>query len=80
MHKGLEEEDIFEDIKQILGCEYISDIVVKYKSVARRLVNAMNLNSYPICQLNDLYEYLYGEKRDFFDYDVAIIAFKQACK
>lgn len=79
MHKGLE-EDIFEDIKQILGCEYISDIACKYKEVTRRLVNAMNLDSYPISQLNDLYEYLYGEKRDFLDYDVAIIAFKQACK
>ena len=69
------EPDIFEDLRDLIGCEYISDLTARYNKDARRIAGTMNLERYPLSQLNDLYEYLYGEKKNFPDSRAANKAF-----
>lgn len=69
------EPDIFEDLRDLIGCEYISDLTARYNKDARRVAGTMSLERYPVSQLNDLYEYLYGEKKDFHDSRAASEAF-----
>ena len=69
------EPDIFEDLRDLIGCEYISDLTARYNKDARRIAGTMNLERYPLSQLNDLYEYLYGEKKNFPDSRAASEAF-----
>lgn len=70
------EPDIFEDLRDLIGCEYISDLTARYNKDARRIAGTMSLERYPVSQLNDLYEYLYGEKKDFHDSRAASEAFE----
>lgn len=69
------EPDIFEDLRDLIGCEYISDLTARYNKDARRVAGTMSLERYPVSQLNDLYEYLYGEKKIFPDIRAASEAF-----
>ena len=53
--------DLFEEIQDMLGCEYISDIRIGARlNMARRLVASLNLSLYPTRQLQDMANYLYS--------------------
>jgi len=69
------EPDIFEDLRDLIGCEYISDLTARYNKDARCIAGTMSLERYPVSQLNDLYEYLYGVKKNFPDIRAASEAF-----
>ncbi len=73
------EPDIFEDLRDLIGCEYISDLTARYNKDARRIAETVRLERYPVSQLNDLYEYLYGEKKTFPDSRAASEAFAENC-
>ena len=55
--------DIFEDLKDQIGCEYISDLPFEpQRTTAIRCVSQMNmsqLHQYELCQFNDLAQYIY---------------------
>ena len=56
--------DLFEDIRAMLGCEYISDIVSSiYIDRARKLMETIDLTKYSERDIADMEEYLYGKKR-----------------
>ena len=67
--------ELFEDLSDLIGCEYISDLTARYNKDARRIAGTMSLERYPVSQLNDLYEYLYGKKKTFPDSRAASEAF-----
>ena len=77
---GVKEMDIFEDLKELLGCFYISDMTGLYNHVAKEAVKGIDLKKYPLSQLCDLYSYLYGGKLDFADYSDAEQAFETGRK
>lgn len=72
--------DIFEDLKELLGCEYISDMTGRDNRAAKKVVKGMDLKQYPLSQICDLYFYLYNRKPEFADYSDAEHAFKAGCK
>lgn len=54
--------DIFEKIKNVLGCEYISDLRFSPRSSrAKNIIKDLDLDVYSFVELNDLVFYLYGE-------------------
>ena len=56
--------DLFEDIRAMLGCESISDIVSSiYIDRARKLMETIDLTKYSERDIADMEEYLYGKKR-----------------
>ncbi len=67
--------DVFEDLKELLGCYYISDMARQYNKEARNVVKGMDLRQYPLSQLRDLYSYLYKKDLEFADYLEAEQAF-----
>lgn len=68
--------DIFHDLSSMLGCEYLSDMACgSTRRCARMMAQVINLADYPLWQLEDLYEYLYGEKRSFDGVAAAAAAF-----
>lgn len=51
--------DLFEYIRTLLGCEYISDIrLPENRTLARRTFSEMNLSGYSQREINDMKEYL----------------------
>lgn len=67
-----EKSDIFEDLKSVVGCVYISDMRHEpFAGAARAAVFALRLEKYRLKQLEDLSEYLYGEKTEFASYETA---------
>lgn len=70
-------EDIFEDLKTKVGCEYISDLKTEFfRERAKALVAALELEAYPLHTLSDMAGYLYdveivfssaGQARSFFE-------------
>ena len=57
---------IFEKLKEMTGCENILDI--KFKPNISRVLNALceiKLSDYPVSELQELAEYIYGEKQKF---------------
>lgn len=64
--------DIFEDLREIIGCMYISDMRrTPYRHRALCSVTFLDLDLYPIEQLSDLSEYLTGRKRTFENHNQA---------
>ncbi len=71
------EKDLFEEVAATLGCDYISDIKTEaYNARAKRMLANVDYKKYPLRVLNDIYEYVYGGKADFSDYDEAEKAFE----
>ena len=71
-------EDVFEDLRELAGCENISDLrVSKSRASARRLVKKLALERYELCALSDLAEYLYGKKPEFASYEQAKTFFRK---
>ena len=59
-------EDIFEKLRELAGCEFISDLRTGgNRTKARRLVKKLKLERYELRSLSDLAEYLYGKKPEF---------------
>lgn len=57
--------DIFETLKNILGCEYISDMKFEpYRTKAKEALKSMELSILSLSDLKDIAQYLY-EKTDF---------------
>lgn len=54
--------DLFEDVKAMCGCAYISDIAEdrQYNKQARVCVYFMRLEEYDLHVLTDMYQYLTG--------------------
>ena len=60
--------DIFEDLRSQVGCTYISDLrYMPHITTAKRVIQKFCFEDYSLEQLNDMAQYLYGEKV-FFDY------------
>lgn len=58
--------DVFEKVRERIGCPYISDMVfgAPYNALARASVQTMELDGYEFASLLDLWEYLTGKKAD----------------
>ena len=55
--------DLFEDLKNAVGCEYISHLrLIKYKRKAKKALKKIDLNMYSTYQLTDMADYIYGKK------------------
>lgn len=70
--------DLFEDLKSIVRCEYISDM--RYSPCieqARNAITRMDLSKYSLFALNDAAEYLYAEKIFFINHRVAQEYFRE---
>lgn len=53
--------DLFEIICNLLRCEYVSDIRLGDNlKTAESFLASLDLNSYPLSELKDLAQYLYG--------------------
>lgn len=60
------EKDLFEELVDKLGCMYISDLTVDpYNQAAKKLMAKTNCQQYSISTLNDMANYLYGDKHCF---------------
>lgn len=62
--------DLFEDLRNLLGCDYVSDIRFALGR-GRALMAVLNLELYPLDALEDAAAYLFGEKPEFADYPAA---------
>lgn len=53
--------DVFEDLRQRVGCEYISSLKSPlYIAKVRKVLRKLSLDNYSLFQLNDLANYIYG--------------------
>lgn len=56
-----EKMDLFEKVRDLMPCEYISDIPIgANRKAARQVVASLNLYEYPLSELQDMAQYLYG--------------------
>lgn len=63
MEQGM---DLFNDMVNMLKCSFLSDLkLAPYQNCAKILLKHLNLESYPLCQLSDMAQYLYGRKAAF---------------
>ena len=68
--------DVFETLKSLVGCEYISDLRFEpYCSRAKVLMKRMILENCSLAELSDLACYIYG--RSNFESKAAVIHFLQ---
>ena len=68
--------DLFETLRERLGCEYISDLAsTPYCACAKRLLATLPLEEYPCGMLMDMAEYLYGIRQNFADAEEAYAFF-----
>ena len=52
--------DVFEDLKNEVGCLYISDLrLPRYIKKSRKVLCKLDLKKYSLLQLNDVVNYLY---------------------
>jgi hypothetical protein len=69
--------DVFEQLKEIIGCDYISDLKIwPYNKKAKKKVNILPLNECTLFELNDLANYIYGNVRPFENREQALIFFR----
>lgn len=60
------DRDLFEELKRVVRCEYISDLRYSpWREQAKKAIAAMDLSEFSLFALNDAAEYLYGEKQVF---------------
>jgi len=65
--------DIFEKLKSILGCNYISDLRFDpYCDKAKELIKTLDIENCSFAELNDVANYLYGKQ---FDTKDAVLCF-----
>lgn len=58
--------DIFEDLRQLVRCDFISDLQTHpHRELARLYAGEMELEGYELGTLSDLAEYLYDTKEPF---------------
>ena len=58
--------DLFEKVKELIGCENISDMKVQpYIDKAKLAMCEIKSNDYSVKDFEDMAEYLYGEKKSF---------------
>lgn len=71
--------DLFETVRDKLGCEYISDMrsCRALLADAKKVVASLDLEAYTARELADMAEYLYGKKMYGADKDVIISFLKQ---
>lgn len=73
--------DLFEDLKSIVRCEYISDMRYSpWIELARNAITWIDLNEYSLFELNDAAEYLYAEKIYFINSSAAHEYFREKLK
>ncbi len=73
------ELDLFEDIRNILGLDYVSDI--RFAPNTKRAISALkmaDINKYPLSQLSDMANYIAGRSEPFEDYESASAFFANA--
>ena len=72
--------DLFEDVRDRLGCAYISDMRSSKALLekARLIVAVSDLAAYPARELADMAEYLYGKKMYGAEKDAVISFLKKA--
>ena len=72
--------DLFETVRDKLGCEYISDMRSCRALLAdvKKVVASLELEAYTARELSDMAEYLYGKKMYGADKYVIISFLKQA--
>lgn len=72
--------DLFETVRDKLGCEYISDMrsCRALLADAKKVIVSLDLEAYTARELADMAEYLYGKKMYGADKDVIISFLKQA--
>ncbi len=66
------ELDLFEDIRSVLGLDYVSDI--RFAPNTKRTISALkmaDLCKYPLSQLSDMANYIAGHSEPFADYESA---------
>ena len=55
--------DLFEFLKYILGCTYISDLKVNpYRDKAKLILSKLNLNNFSFKQLLDVVQYIQSKQ------------------
>ena len=70
--------ELFEELKECVRCEYISDLrYAPWKNQARKAIAKMDLSGYSLFVLSDAAEYLYSEKPAFASSDAAQEYFKK---
>ena len=72
--------DLFETVRDKLGCEYISDMrsCRTLLTDAKKVVASLDLEAYTARDLADMAEYLYGKKMYGAEKEVIISFLKQA--
>ena len=64
MNENDRESDLFEFLKYILGCTYVSDLRIEpYNTRARLILEQLYLGRYSLNQIRDAIEYLYSKKK-----------------
>ena len=77
----MENRDIFEELKKLIRCVYISDMRFSpWQELAREAIARMDLKEYTLFSLNDVAEYLYGENVSFIDQETAKEYFRKKIK
>lgn len=73
-------DDLFEDVRDSIGCMYISDMKLPaYREKAIRRMASVDLSHYSIADLEDMAEYLCGQKFDFDTREKAHEHFEEKC-
>lgn len=73
---AVEKRDIFEDLKKLVQCEYISDLRLEpYLMAAKRIMVGLDLLCYPLETLENMAEYLFDQHPCFADYEQAEVFF-----
>lgn len=73
------EKNLFENLAASINCTYITDLKFSpFNGLAKEILsNYFVLEEYTLKDLSDMYEYLYGEKKNFTNYNEAKAAFGQ---
>ena len=67
-YKEKRKMDIFEKLKNAVGCDYISDLSFDpHRTKAKALLKAMEIEKCSVAELNDLADYFYGKHFDSAD-------------
>ena len=65
-----EKRDIFEELLKRVQCEYISDLRVEpYLMAAKRIMVELDLSRYPLETIENVAEYLFGQRLYFSDHE-----------
>lgn len=72
LHMAVEKRDIFEELKKLVQCEYISDLRVEpYVMVAKRIMAELDLSYDTLETIENMAEYLFDQPPCFSDHEQA---------